>query len=424
VTLPPMPINVNFNDMRSGGRLEVAPQVFTMHTKLCIAIALLLITSAPLRSQVGNNKAQQVAAHLQKAQELLHQNRPDLAIPEFQAVVALDPDNTEAQGNLGVLLFFRSKPAEAIPHLRMALEMDPTLVKIQGLLGIAELRTQNYADAHKDLEAAFPQIQDRKFKSQVGLELVGMYTRDGDLDGSARVIAQLKSSDPDNPEVLYAAYRTYTDLAGESMLALALNRPDSAQMQQVIAHEEARQGNTNGAITHFRKAIALNPHLPGAHFELAELLLSSPDPKVKKQAEAELHAALTDNPLDEKAELRLGEIELQRGDIHPAFEDYSRAVALQPNDGDAKLGLAKTLIQMNQPDKAAKLLEEALQLEPTNAVAHYHLAVLYRKQGRVEDANREVDLYKRYKEEKEKLRAIYQDLMIQSQEISESTDEK
>lgn len=208
------------------------------------------------------------------------------------------------------------------------------------------------------------------------------------------------------------------------MLTLALNRPDSAQMQQMIAHEEARQGNTNGAIAHFRKAIALNPHLPGAHFELAELLLSSSDPNVKKQAEAELHAALTDNPLDEKAELRLGEIELQRGDLHPAFEDYSRAVALQPNDGDAKLGLAKTLIQMNQPDKATKLLEEALQLEPTNAVAHYHLAVLYRKQGRVEDANREVDLYKKYKEEKEKLRAIYQDLMIHQQEISESADEK
>ena len=395
-----------------------------MHMKLCIAVALLLFTIAPLRSQVGNDKTQQVAAHLQKAQDFLHQNRPDLAIPEFQAVVALDPDNTEAQGNLGVLLFFQAKPAEAIPHLRAALQREPTLVKIQGLLGIAELRTQDFVNAHKDLDAAFPRIEDRKFKSQVGLELVGMYTRDGDLEGSARVIAQLKSSDPDNPEVLYAAYRTYTDLAGEAMLVLALNRPDSAQMQQVIAHEEARQGNTNGAITHFRKAIALNPQLPGAHFELAELLLSSSDSNVKKQAEAELRAALTDNPLDEKARLRLAEIELQRGDIHPAFEDYSRAVALLPNDGDAKLGLAKTLIQMNQPEKATTLLEEAIQLEPTNAVAHYHLAILYRKQGRLEDANREVDLYKKYKEEKEKLRAIYQDLMIQSQEISESADEK
>ena len=397
-----------------------------MGIKKCVAIGLLWIAAPSLFGQAaGEDKSQQISAHLQKAQQYLHENRPDLAIPEFQAVVALDPDNVETQGNLGVLLFFQAKPAEAIPHLRIALERQPTLTKIQGLLGIAELRTQDFASARKDLEAAFPQIQDRKFKTQVGLELVGMYTRDGDLDSSARVLAQLKSSDPDNPEVLYAAYRTYTDLAGESMLALALNRPDSAQMQQMIAHEEAKQGNTNGALTHFRKAIAVNPHLPGAHFELAELLHSSSDPKVRQQAEAEFRAALADNPLDEKAELRLGEIELARGDVPPAFKDYSRAVALQPGDSDARLGLAKTLIEMNQLDKATKLLEETLQLEPTNAVAHYRLATLYRKQGRADDANREVELYKKYKEAKEKLRAIYQELMIHPKEITpESADEK
>lgn len=396
-----------------------------MQTKLCIAIGLLIISGPCMFSQAAEDKSQQITAHLQKAQEYLHQNRPDLAIPEFQAVVALDPENAETQGNLGVLLFFQAKPAEAIPHLRIAFERQPTLTKIQGLLGIAELRTQDFAAARKDLEAAFPQIEDRKFKTQVGLELVGMYTRESELDSAARVAAQLKTSDPDNAEVLYAAYRTYTDLAGESMLALALSRPDSAQMQQMIAHEEGKQGNTNGAIAHFRKAIALNAHLPGAHFELAELLHSSSDPKAKQQAEAEFHAALVDNPLDEKAELRLGEIELARGEVHPAFENYSRAVALQPSDSDAKLGLAKTLIEMNQASKATQLLEETLQLEPTNAVAHYRLAVLYRKQGRVEDANREVELYKKYKEAKEKLRAVYQELMIHPQEINaDSADEK
>jgi cytochrome c-type biogenesis protein CcmH/NrfG len=396
-----------------------------MLKKLSIATGLLFIAGTFVFGQAAEDKSQQIAGHLQKAQQYLHQNRPDLAIPELQAVVAVDPDNIETQGNLGVLLFFQAKPAEAIPHLRIALEHQPTLTKIQGLLGIAELRTQDFANARKDLEAAFPQIQDQKFKTQVGLELVGMYTRDSDLDSSVRVLAQLRSSDPGNAEVLYAAYRTYTDLAGESMIALALNKPDSAQMQQVIAHEEAKQGNTNGAIAHFRKAIALNPHLPGTHFELAELLHSSSDPKVKQLAEAEFHAALIDNPLDEKAALRLGEIELTRGEVQPAFKDYSKAVTLQPTDSDAKLGLAKTLIEMNQSDKATTLLEETLQLEPTNAVAHYRLAVLYRKQGRVEDANREVELYKKYKEAKEKLRAIYQDLMIHPQEIGpESADEK
>ena len=42
---------------------------------------------------------------------------------------------------------------------------------------------------------------------------------------AAAVIAQLRKADPENAEVLYAAYRTYTDLAGESMLALSLAAP-------------------------------------------------------------------------------------------------------------------------------------------------------------------------------------------------------
>lgn len=384
-----------------------------MNAKLrTAAIEAIIAGSMILAAQTPEGTAAQAAAHLQKAQEYLRANRPDLAIPEYETVVALDPDNVENQGNLGVLLYFQAKMAEAIPHLRFAVQKQPSLVKIRGLLGIAELRTQRFADARQDLESAFPQIQEQKFKTEVGLELVGYYTREGELDDSARILAQLRKSDPDNPEVLYAAYRTYTDLAGESMLGLALRAPDSAQMQQIIAHEEAKQGNIEGAITHYRKAIALNPHLPGVHFELAELLNRSSDPATKQQAEAEYRKALVENNQDEKAELRLGYIESHRGNVQRAFEHYSRAAALEPSDADAKIGLANTLVEMNQSGKALTLLEEAAKLEPTSALVHYRLGILYHKNGRTEDAQREVDLYKKYKSTKQKLEAVYQELMI------------
>jgi tetratricopeptide (TPR) repeat protein len=184
-------------------------------------------------------------------------------------------------------LFFQGSPTEAIPHFRAALERQPGLAKIQGLLGMAESRTLDFADARKDMEAAFPSLQDPRFQVQLGLELVGLYTQSGDLDKAAAVLAQLRKADPDDAEVLYAAYRTYSDLSGESMLSLSLAAPDSAQMHQLLAHEETRQGNTNGAIAQYRKAIAIDPHLPGVHFELAELLRTSMDETVKKEAEQE-----------------------------------------------------------------------------------------------------------------------------------------
>jgi Tfp pilus assembly protein PilF len=395
-----------------------------MIAKLGIASAgfVLLLGATLCLSQAAEDKQQEFAAHMQKAHGYLDEKQPALAIPEFQAAVAIDPENVDAQANLGVLLFFQGKAADSIPHFRAALARQPGLTKIQGLLGMAESRTLDFADARKDMEAAFPALalpssQDRRFQVQLGLELVGLYTESSDLDKAAGVIAQLRKADPDNPEVLYAAYRTYADLAGESMLALSLAAPDSAQLHQLLAHEDARQGNTTAAVAQYRKAIAIDPHLPGVHFELAELLRTSTDEAVKKEAEQEYHAALLENPQDEKSILRLAEIDAQKGNVEQSYKEYTKAVELQPADADAKLGLAKTLIEMNQTDKALALLEETVQLEPTNATAHYRLATLYRKMGRADDAKREMELYKKFKEMKEKLNALYKELQVQPKEI-------
>jgi cytochrome c-type biogenesis protein CcmH/NrfG len=390
---------------------------------LALMIAPGLSTS--LFSQDASNSQDQVQAHERLAQQYLSEQKPALAIPELEKVVALDPENVEAQANLGVLLFFHGDYARALPHLKAAIGLKPDLSKIQALLGIAEQHTSDLPDARKDLETSFPLIQEQKLKVEVGLDLIGLYNGDSDLDSAASVIAALRKADPENPEVLYAAYRTYADLSGESMLELSLAAPDSAQMHQLLAHEETREGNTNGAIAQYRQAIAINPRLPGVHFELAELLTTSQDLAIKKEAEEEFRAAIAADPQDEKAICSLGEIAMQKGDMHQAYADFAKAVALQPTDAHAKLWLAKTLIEMNQPEKALPLLEASVKLDPTDATAHYRLATLYRRAGRTEDAQREVELYKKYKDMKDKLRVVYKDVLVQPQEIREDEpDEK
>jgi len=393
--------------------------------RLCACLVPLLGAGLCL-AQPGANKQAEFAAHARKADEYLRDKRPDLAIPELEAAVAINPMDADTQGDLGVLLFLiQGKAAEAIPHLRVAVEKQPSLAKIQGILGIAELRTQDVEQGRKDLEAAFPSVTDAKFKIQVGLELVGLYTETGDLDQAAGVLAQLKKAAPDNPEVLYAEYQTYFELSGEARLALSPAAPDSAQMHQLLAHEEIKEGETNRAIAQYRMAIAINPRLPGVHSELAELLNTASDPAIKKEAIKEYRLALEQNPQDEMAILSLAEIAAQNGDVQEAYRDYAKAVQLQPGDADAKLGLAKTLITMNQDDKALPLLEDSVRLEPTDPTAHYRLSTLYRKMGRMDDARREVELYKQYKDMKEKLRALYKDVLIQPKEIrADDQDDK
>lgn len=386
---------------------------------------VVLLAGGLCLAQSTPDKQADFAAHIQKAKGYLDEKRPDLAIPELQAAAEINSDSVETQGNLGVLLYFQGKPGDAVPHLRAAVDHQPGMGKIQGLLGLAEVHLLNFTDGRKDLEAAFPAIPDPKFKVEVGLELVSLYTQTGDLDQASAVIAQLRKIAPDDAEVLYAAYRTYAALSSESMLALSLASPDSAQMHQMLAHEEYRQGNSDGAVAQYRKAIAINPHLPGIHFELAEALAASQTDTLTKEAEQEYRAALKEDPHDEKSVLRLAEIDAQKGNTEQSFKGYSRAVELQPADADAKLGLAKALIEMNQNDRALAVLEATVQLEPTNSTAHYRLGTLYRNLGRANDAKREIELYKKYKDMKEKLRALYKELQIQPSEITaDEPDEK
>ena len=381
-----------------------------------LGIALILGGQISL-AQATSEQQQQITLHAQRAQDYLRNKQPDLAMPELESLLKLDPNNTEARGNLGVLLFFKGDYARAIPHLRAAVTAQPALSRIQALLGIAERNTGDFVMARADLETAFPLLQDPKLHTQVGMQLVEIYTADGDLDKCGAMLAQLRRSDPKDPEVLYAAYRTYSDLAGESMLTLSLVAPDSAQMHQIAAHEQTRRGNTATAIEEYRKAIAINPRLPGVHFELAELLNLADEAKTKQQALPEYQEALKQNPLDVNTQCRLGDLFDSNGDRSTAYMYFSKAVELEPNNAEANLGLAKTLIAMDQKAKALPILEHAVQLEPAEASAHYRLSSLYREEGRSEDAKRELAQFQKYTRLKEKLRAVYKEMSIQPKQM-------
>lgn len=395
-----------------------------MRKKKLQTLLLVFLPTLPLLSQASGGHQDQVAEHSRLAQQYLNQRRPDLAIPEFQALVSLEPRNLDAQANLGVLLFFQGDYVKAEPHLRAALDMQPNLSKIQALLGMAEKRTGDTANARTHLETSFAVVDEPKLKVQIGMELVEMYSASQDMAKASSVVNAMRQADPANPAVLYAAYRVYSDLAGEAMLSLALVAPDSAQMHQVMAHEEARQGNNTGARAQLQKALAIDPKLPGIHFEMGELLGLSEDPKTKAEAESEYRAAIAENALDEKAETRLGDLSSRKGDSAQALQYYTTAMRLQPEDAEAGFGLAKTLIAMSEQAKALPILERAVQLEPTNAAAHFRLSTLYREMGRTADSQREVEEYKRYKLMKEKLEAVFKEMQLHPAGMSTEEDNK
>src|SRR5882757_10960991 len=145
--------------------------------------------------------------HARRANEFLKANQPAKAIPEFAALVAVQPDNLDAQANLGVLLYFQARHADALEHLRKAVQINPNLPRIQALLGLCEYQLGQLDAAHADLSAAMGNLPDLKLRKEVGLTLVEIDTAKQDLPAAAVTIARLRDEAPTDPEILFASYR-------------------------------------------------------------------------------------------------------------------------------------------------------------------------------------------------------------------------
>lgn len=185
------------------------------------------------------------------------------------------------------------------------------------------------------------------------------------------------------------------------------------------------RGETDAAIANYREALKLDPNLSGVHFELAEMLKTLGAKDRQDEAKKEYEAALAVDKFDEKSESRLGEFAYREGNLQQALAHYSRAVQLQPNDADANVGLAKVLGEMKQSGKAIELLERAVSLDPTNAVAHYRLGTLYRHAGRSTDSAYQFSEYKKYREMEEKLDNLYRGMHVSSSKLEqEKIDDK
>jgi len=242
--------------------------------------------------------------------------------------------------------------------------------------------------------------------------LIELYTATQDLPKAAAVVETLRQGAPDDPRILYAAYRIYSDLAGESMLDLSVAAPESGQMHQAMAHELNRERDNPGTIANLRKALAIDPHLPGIHYELAEALRISPDLKLRAEAEQQYKLAVAANPRDEKSITRLGDLAVEKDNFDAAVTYYKQALALAPGEADATLGLAHVYIEKDQSASALPLLEPLVASDPTNVLAHYRLSTAYRKLKRLDDAKRELDAYQKYKGIKDKMRSIYKEMRL------------
>ncbi|MGO9272586.1 MAG: tetratricopeptide repeat protein [Terriglobia bacterium] len=372
-------------------------------------VALFLFGSLTLRLAAQSPDRQEIQKHYERATGARQAGQNDVAVKEFREILRLDPHNAEAHANIGVIMYAEKDYVQAAEEFRAALKLRSSLWNARAFLGMTELRLGDPQGAKTDIEESFQHLRDATLQSEAGMDLISLYYQDQDLSRALEILKVLQGAHPDDPDLLYTAYRTYTELAARTLAKLAQVGPESAQMHRILAQAQQSQDDFAGAIAQYRKALEIDPALPGLHFELGQAILAnSTDEPARQEAEKELRLALVEDPRDANSEYMMGEIEWLRTKPQDALQHYSEAVRLRPDFVDARVALGKVLTALGRADEALQQLSEAVRLDPQNEVAHYRLAQAYRKLGRTEDAGREVATFKKLQDSHLPVRALFQ----------------
>jgi tetratricopeptide (TPR) repeat protein len=253
------------------------------------------------------------------------------------------------------------------------------------------------------LRKAIAQSTDKDFRRNAGLAGVRCAMVKNHFDVADEFLGRLTRQFQDDPEVLYAAVHTYSDLATRASQQLATRAPHSAQAHQLNAESLEMQGKWDQAEKEYHQIVQMDPQLPGIHFKIGRLLLSEPNPPADaaERAKREFQQELQIDPTNAGAEYVLGELERQAQQWDEAAQHFSRAAKLDSGFGDAFLGWGSTLISSKKFSEAVIPLESAVKLEPENPAAHYNLAIAYTRTGRKEDGEREFAVHRQMVQNKQ-----------------------
>ena len=143
----------------------------------------------------------------------------------------------------------------------------------------------------------------------------------------------------------------------------------------VVAHNNLgtaliENGNLNDAITHFQKALRINPDDAEAHNNLGGALLQKGQ---VDEAIAQIRMALQSAPNSPIVHNNLGGALLQKGQVDEAIAHVREALQIQPDNAIYHYNLGRALFKKGNVDEAIAQYQEMLQIEPGYAQAQHSL---------------------------------------------------
>ena len=322
--------------------------------------------------------------HMEAGVEAEKNGHFDVAIAEFRKLTELEPGVAEGFVSLGQAYLENHDYGQAIPSLKQALKLSPDLLPAHQLLGYALLAQGYAAEAISHLE---------KGEDSAALGIAQLEA--GRLPDAVTNLQVALAKNPSDPDLLYYFGRASGLLSKQSIDTLIANYPDSARAHQAMAENYYVLRQMPQAEKEFQEAIRLRPDLPKVHLELGLVYATAsqwPQAEEAFRAETKLQPGLAE------AAYRLGDAMLQQGKVREARVELARSNKLLPEMPETLYSLGKAASLEGDAVSAEKDWKKVIELEKATSLAakaHFALAGLYRKQGKAEEAAREMREFKK-----------------------------
>lgn len=336
----------------------------------------------------------------------------------YRAAIALDPAQPAPHRNLGFNLLTAKDYERAGPELREASRLDPKDRFAHYYLLSLALATKRDAEAVEQAPLAGQLVEN---DPEIAADLAEAQIRTGHIDEAAALVAELERSERLSPQREYgmavlftqnsfyaqaancfrriaardpawqnrfnlALALLYDKQAGEAatlLAALHSELPGNADILTFLGSAYEMLEKIPQALDAYRAAALADPSNPDRMLDYTRLLMDSDH---YDEAVQVIQAGMGKTASAVPLQVRLGAIQMIKGDYPAAREAFRASIAADPDLDVAYVGLAQTYAREANDEEALRVLASARSSHPGHYLLEYYFGMLASRLGREQEA--------------------------------------
>jgi tetratricopeptide (TPR) repeat protein len=356
--------------------------------RLLLLLVLLAGREARILAQASSESSNDPAVIFREGKEAMQSGQLAVAEADFRRVLVLDPKSGSAHINLGVTYMREKRWDDALTELHAAQALSPDQPGILLNIGLVYYRKNDFAAAVEPFSATLRQQPG----SQQARYLLGLcYFFTNQYRQATETLAPLWDQESAKLNYLYvlsiAASKSgnaaLQKQAFDRMIAVGQNSPE---FHLYLGKAWLAEHDTGKALEEFKAAASAQPNLPLVHYFLGRTYIEQ---RAYPEAEAELEKDATFEPEFAYNYEDLGILYVLLNQPEKAEKCFQEAIERNNQLVNSFFDLAKLYQDAGRYNEALAMADRAVALAPTSASVHFIRGQILKHLGQSAKANEE-----------------------------------